>query len=497
MKRVLAGVLLWLLLFPGLAAGADDKPPESKPPPPPLFDAVTTQHGLPVGGRRLEYTATIESLPVSDGKGATAQVVVIAYQAKDQPVERRPVTFVFNGGPGASSAYLQMAAMGPRIVAFPDDGSVPPPPVTLIDNPDSWLVFTDLVFIDPVGAGFAPAELDEDRTKPFWSVGGDAASLSELITLWVNRNGRGASPKLLAGESYGGYRAALIADTLQEQQGIALNGLIMISPALDFSLIGSGGADVLPWALSLPSMAAAAQVHGKGEIGLSPDEVERFALTDYLTGIAAIAPAGPGPDPALIDRVAAILGLDRELVRRHHGRVPAWAFAERLLDGSGRALSLYDAGLAMPDPQPGRQGPDPLLQGSIAPLSSAYQLHVRTALGLRTDLPFRLLARRPGRHWDWQGARGGPGPEDAATDDLAAALAHTPKLRLLVVHGRTDLVTPYMASRWLLDRLDLPEAVRQRICFEVLDGGHMMYFHPSQRTELTRLAAEFYRVAAH
>lgn len=496
MMRVWAGVVvLWLLAMPGLAVAAEDKAAERKPPQP-LFDAVTSQHGLPVGGRRLEYSATIESLPVSDGGGAAAQVVVIAYQAKDQPVERRPVTFVFNGGPGASSAYLQMAAMGPRIVAFPEDGSVPPPPVRLIDNPDSWLVFTDLVFIDPVGAGFAPADLDEDKVKAFWSVGGDAASLSELIALWISRNGRWASPKLLAGESYGGYRAALIAGTLQDKQGIALNGLVMISPALDFSLIGSGGADVLPWALALPSMAAAAQVHGKGEAGLSPEDAERFALTDYLAGIAAIAPAGPGPDPGLIDRVAAILGLDRELVRRHHGRVPSWVFAERLLDGSGQALSLYDAGLAMPDPQPGRRGPDPLLQGSIAPLSSAYQLHVRLALGLRTDLTFRLLAGRPGRHWDWQGARGGPGPEDAATDDLATALAHTPKLRLLVVHGRTDLVTPYMASRWLLDRLDLPETVRERIRFEVLDGGHMMYFHPSQRSALTRLAAEFYRVAA-
>lgn len=480
--RRLVGLLLLLAL--AVPAGADDKP---------LFAAVTTEHSVMLAGRRIDYRATIESLPVSDPKGgATAQVVVITYQAKDQPAEAWPVTFVFNGGPGASSAYLQMAAMGPRVVAFPDNGAVPAPPVRLVDNPDSWLAFTDLVFIDPVGAGFSPVKPDDEAGKPFWSVGGDANSLSELISLWVNRNGRWAAPKLLAGESYGGYRAALIAGTLLDAQGIALSGLVMISPALEYGLIGGNRTDVLPWALALPSLVATARAHGKGDAGMSMEEVERFALTDYLTGIAAIAPAGPGPEPALIDRVAVLLGLERDLVRRHHGRVPPWVFAERLLDGSGLSLSLYDGGIAAPDASPGRRGADPLLQGTIAPLSSAYQLHVRDALKLETDLPFRLLAGRPNKHWDWQGARGGPGPEDGAADDLAEAMAQTPGLRLLVVHGRTDLITPYMVTRWLLDRLDLPETVRGRIRFEVLDGGHMMYFRPAQRAELARIAAEFY-----
>lgn len=480
----LFGLILSVVVALTAPSLADDKP---------LFDAVSTDLELTLGGQRLAVHATVESLPVADAKGASAQVVVIAYQAKDHPPDKRPVTFVFNGGPGASSAYLHMGAMGPRVVVFPDSGAVPEPPVKLMDNPDSWLAFTDLVFIDPVGAGFGSAKADDDAGKPFWNVGGDAASLADLIRLWVSRNGRWLSPKVVAGESYGGYRAALIARILLDEPGMALNGVVMISPALDFALISTSNSTVLPWALVLPSMAAAARAHGRGDPVLSPADIERFALTDYLTGIAAIAPAGPGPEPALIDRVAALLGLERDLVRDRHARVPPGLFTERLLQGSGLLLSLYDGTVAAATATPGRRGPDPILQGTIAPLSSAYNAYVRETLKLQTDLPFRLLASRPGRHWDWQGARGGPGSEDAAIDDLAQAMALTPGLGVLVVHGRTDLVTPYMTTRWALDRLDLPEATRARIRFEVLDGGHMMYFRPAQRTALARIAAEFYR----
>jgi carboxypeptidase C (cathepsin A) len=403
------------------------------------------------------------------------------------------VTFVFNGGPGASSAYLHMAAMGPRVLVMGANGTVPEPPVRLVDNPDSWLAFTDLVFIDPVGTGLAPAR-EDDGGKPFWNVDGDAASLAGLIRLWCARNGRWLSPKLLAGESYGGYRAAMIARTLLDTQGLALNGIVMISPVLDFSLISQTSSGVLPWALLLPSLWASAREHGLGDASISAAEVERFALTDYLTGIAAIGPAGPGPEPALNDRIAALLGLDRDLVRTRHARLSAGIFADRLLQASGRRLSLYDGGVAAPNPTPGqRGGPDPILQGTIAPLSTAYNAYVRDVLKLRSDLPFRLLAARPGHNWDWQGARGGPGPHGSAVDELAEALALTPGLGVLVVHGRTDLVTPYMSSRWALDRLDLPEAVRAAVRVEVLEGGHMMYFRAAQRAALSRLAAGFVR----
>ncbi len=457
-----------------------------------VIPPTATFHRLALPDGALGYRAVVETMPIVQSTGDIgAQVAVISYMAESPGP--RPVTFVFNGGPGASSAYLHLGALGPRILATGSDGGVPTPPPRLLDNPDSWLAFTDLVFIDPVGTGFSRAtKSGEEGEKAFWSVSADRRSLSEVIRLWLTRNARWDSPKFIAGESYGGFRAAQIARGLLDQQGIALNGLVLLSPALEFGLIGPEAQNVLPWALLLPSMVASARAHGKGDTSMNPQAIEDFALTEYLVGIAAIAPTGAGPDPALIERVASLLGLDHELVARYHARVPAWVFAKRLLSGTGRSLSLYDGGQTGPDPRPGRPGPDPQLEATKAPFSAAYNAYVRNELNMSTDLPFRLLHDRPAQVWDWEGARGGPGREDGAADELSDVLALTPNLGLLVVHGRTDMVTPYMASAWLLDRLDLPADLRERTRLEVLDGGHMMYLRPDQRTALTRIARDFY-----
>lgn len=450
---------------------------------------VTTEHSLALPDGALPYRATVETLPVRLDAGPEAEVAVISYARRGDADGGRPVTFVFNGGPGASSAYQHLGAMGPKVVRMAEDGGAPEPPVVLQDNPDTWLRFTDLVFIDPVGTGFSRAVGDKEAVKAFWSVRADTRSIAQVVAAWLTRNGRWASPVFLAGESYGGFRAAHLARSFIEMEGVALSGLVMISPALDPSLIRPGAHDVLAWALALPSMVASAQAHGRGAAGASPEAVEAFAMGPYLAGIAAIAPPGAGPDAALVDEVARLTGLRAEVVRRWHGRVPAWVLAERLLDGTGQALSVYDGAVARPDPRPGRPGPDPVLEGTKAPLSSAYNAYVRGELRLDTPLEFRLLSGEPSRHWEWEDAR----QEGGAVDELAEVLALTPGLRLLVVHGRTDLVTPYMVTRWLLDRLDLPAATRDRVRQEVLGGGHMMYFHAAERTALARLARDFYQ----
>jgi carboxypeptidase C (cathepsin A) len=370
---------------------------------------------------------------------------------------------------------------------------LPPSPPRLADNPDTWLAFTDLVFIDPVGAGFSRAhEPGSEEEKAFWSVSGDVRSLADVIRRWLADHGRWASPKAMVGESYGGFRAIQIARSLREEHGVAFDGLVLISAAVEFDMIFPSRHAVLAHALALPSLVAAARAHGRGEETMPLAEVERFALEEYLTGITAIAPAGAGPDAALTAEVAGLLGLDPRIVRRFRGRVPAGVFADRLLEDTGLALSLYDGAFAGPDARPGRGGgPDPLLDALTTPLSTLYNVYVREELGVETDLPFRLLNRRPGREWDWEGTRGG-GSGDGALDELAETLALTPGLGVLIVHGRTDLVTPYMASAWLIDQLDLPADVRARVSLNVLEGGHMMYLEPGERAALTRLAAEFY-----
>lgn len=459
---------------------------------------VTTEHVLALTETvGLPYEARVETVPVRLAEGgAEADIAIVSYRRLGEQRGKRPVTFVFNGGPGASSAYLHLGAMGPKIVRMAETGGAPPPPVVLEDNPDSWLRFTDLVFVDPVGTGFSRAAGGRDAEKAFWSVSADVSSLAQVIERWLGRNGRWSSPIYIAGESYGGFRAAQLARTLARIQGVALSGLVMISPALDLSIIRPGAHDVLPWALALPSMVASARAHGQGAAAPPLEAVEAFALGEYLQGIAAIAPEGPDPDAALIEKLAQLLGLEIKVVRRWHGRVPAWVFAERVLQRPGWALSVYDGSIAGPDPRPGRSGPDSVLEGTKATLSSAFNAYVRDDLGLRIDREFRLLSPEPSRHWDWEGARGGRDRTQGAVDELAEALALTPGLRVLVAHGRTDMVTPYLVTRWLLDRLELPQEVRGRIRQEELDGGHMMYFHAAQRTALTRLAAEFYEAGA-
>ena len=498
MKKRLCALLVAVAGMAAPAVAAEDAPDTQTPPAARrlALDPVTTEHVLILPDRTLDYHATVETLPIVGEDGdPTAHIAVIAYAAQAAETGSRPVTFVFNGGPGASSAYLHLGALGPRVLATGADGAVPSPPARLTDNPASWLAFTDLVFVDPVGTGLSRAtKPGEDAEKAFWSVSADVRSMAEVIRLWLTRHARWDSPKFLAGESYGGFRAALVARRLLDQEGAALNGLVLISPVLDFATIQPEDATILPWGLALPSMVASARAHGKGDPSMSLDAVERFALSDYLVGIAAIAPAGPAPEPALIDNLSALLGLKREIVDRHRGRVPTGTFAKRLLEDAGLVLSLYDGAQTGPDPRPGRRGgPDPQLEATKAPFSSAYNSYVRDELKLTTDLPFRLLADRPSRNWNWEGARGGPGKQDGAMDDLAETMALTPGLGVLVVHGRTDMVTPYMASRWLLDRLDLPEEIRARARLEVLDGGHMMYLIPGQRLALGRLAGDFYR----
>src|SRR5205814_1397564 len=230
--RRFAVAVSWLvatcLAGPGLA---DDKPAAPSGDPPAL---VETQHSITLNGHPLEYRAIAETIGLTDGKGEpTASVFTIAYLAEPAAGERRPVAFVFNGGPGAASVFLHLGSLGPRILDTPATGAVPPPPVALVDNPSTWLAFTDLVFVDPVGTGFSRGKGKEDNPdKPFWNVQSDVNSLGAVVRRWLTRHQRWTSPVYLVGESYGGYRAAAMARSLPRDVGVTVSGLVLVSPAL-------------------------------------------------------------------------------------------------------------------------------------------------------------------------------------------------------------------------------------------------------------------------
>src|SRR5580658_4690470 len=289
MSRVLAVCAAALAGFISFAAAAQDESklsstPSREPAPEPslaLPAHVETHHTIQLGQKSLDYKAIAETIPLTDAKGEkNASIFTIAYVADPKPGQTRPVAFCFNGGPGAAAVFLHLGAVGPRIMAPVPTGAVPNPPVQIIDNPSTWLAFTDLVFVDPVGTGFSRGEgKDENPGKQFWNVKSYIDSLDSVVRLWLTKHERWASPVYLVGESYGGFRVAAMAKSLARDEGIVPTGLVMISPALDTALLNPDAAALVAGAVILPTFAASAAALS-GKIGFDTAPVERFALTD-------------------------------------------------------------------------------------------------------------------------------------------------------------------------------------------------------------------------
>lgn len=489
----LACLALFLAIAPATAQRGREAPPAAERAAGPGVlsllpaDSVTEQV-LDTGTEKLAYTATAGTLSLFDQSGErVAAIFYTAYTLKDA-APGRPVTFVFNGGPGAASAYLHLGLVGPQIVDFAGrDGAAP----QMRTNPDSWLRFTDLVMIDPVGTGWSRSAKPDDTAK-FWGVREDAQSLAKTIALYVARNGRTASPKYLLGESYGGFRAVKVARALQQDQGTIVNGIVMVSPFVEGALQLSGSRYALGAALQLPSLAAA-ELDRTGRFSEEAlAAAERFAMTEYLTALAGKPPEGAAAQ-AFYARVAEMTGLPVETVARTRGFVRD-AYAKRVRDGRSEVFSPYDASVAAPDPFPesdSADGGDPVLDGFTRALGGAFAAYARDRLGFKTDMTYTLLARDVAGKWDWgDGGRRG----QSAAQDIRELLGLNPGFRLLIAHGRDDLVTPYGVARYVLDHI--PEIGGPgRTQLKVYRGGHMFYFAPDARAAFTADAAAFYRSA--
>lgn len=472
----------------------DNKPAESAQPSGPGVlrllpaDAVS-EKTITVGGRTIAYTATAGTLTLFDHNGERlGAIFYTAYVAKGADAGRRPVTFAFNGGPGAASTYLNLGVVGPRIVEFGAggrDGAA----AKLVDNPNSWLAFTDLVMIDPIGTGWSRAA-KPDGAKAFWGVESDADVMAKVIALYVAKNSRAASPKFLLGESYGGFRAAKVASALQNDQGIVVSGITMVSPLIEASFLWGSQQFALGAALQFPALVATELERTKKFTQAAFEQAERFAMTDYLTTLAGPPPTG---DKAreFYGRVASYTGLPVDVVANARGFVRNAYLAH--LRASGQTYSLYDATITMPDPQPesgSRRGGDPVLDGFTRALSGAFVGYARDELGFKTDITYMLLANDVGHNWKWGDRREPPG----VTDDLRSLLALNPSFRLLIAHGRTDLVTPYGVSRYVIDHLpDTGEQERTQL--KIYRGGHMFYLNADARAAFAADARAFYQGA--
>jgi carboxypeptidase C (cathepsin A) len=491
-----AALLMAATIAPPGWAQADEPPkPTAGKVAEPLPADVATTHTIELAGHRTEYAATVGSLPLrNDKQEIQATIFYVAYTVTAPADRRRPVTFAFNGGPGAASAYLQLGALGPRVVDFSDDPTVVPLSGDLVDNPATWLDFTDLVFVDPVGTGYSRAAAGVDEAKEFWGVDQDLRSLGQAISLYLAHAGRTTSPVFLVGESYGGFRAARLARSLIAEYGVRLAGATMISPVLDFSLVRGGDLDPLPDVLRLPSYAA---VTLERQGTLTPQglrEVESFALGDYLVALAGGIERWPGAAD-LYSRLAGFTGLPEDLLRRLRGRIPSSVFEKEFRRGESRILSAYDGAVSAPDPHPeslSLHADDPILDGTRPVFTGAMQAYLRDELGFKTDQPYRVLVGEISRRWDW--AVRSPWSSLGASDELRAALSLNPEFHGLVAHGMTDLQTPYMTSRYVVDHL--PEmGESQRITVKLYRGGHMMYLRPTTRQQLHGDVAEMYRAS--
>ena len=446
---------------------------------------ATNEKTITVGGRTLDYTATAGTFPLFDQTGEqSAAIFYTAYVAQNPDGAPRPLTFVFNGGPGAASAYLHLGMVGPRILPLDEDGRGAAT-AQLIDNPDTWLSFTDLVMIDPIGTGWSRAARS-DGENAFRNVQADAQSIAKVIALYVNRNNRLASPKYLLGESYGGFRAAKVARALQREQSISVSGIVMLSPLMDGSFVFGSGRSALTAALQFPSYAAAELERRNAFTPQAMADVEHFALTDYLTTLAGKPPAGDAAR-AFYEKIAEMTGLPIDVVTDTRGFIGE-AAAKIRRKGGQKLLSIYDGRIAVDDPFPESRGRrvDPLLDGTTRAYGSAMVAYAREELGFRTDMTYALLA--PMR-WDW-GEGGGGRLGASVDDDLRVLLTLDPSFRLLVAHGYSDLVTPYSASRYVLDHL--PVGGPDRVQLRVYRGGHMVYLDEASRHAFTVDARTFY-----
>jgi carboxypeptidase C (cathepsin A) len=465
------------------------KAPEGRRLPP---DA-TTEHSIDLpNGQTLKFTATAGSLALVDEEGKLqSEIAFIAYTKAGKPEDAaaRPVTFGVNGGPGAASAYLNIGAIGPW--RLPTDGPSisPSQTIALQPNPTTWLDFTDLVFIDPVGTGYSRAA-DGDGKK-YWSVDADASVLSAAIARYLRQNDRLASPKFFVGESYGGFRGPLIAQKLQQDVGVGLSGLVLLSPVLDFGWLQP--TRTTPWGFvtKLPSFAAAALERA----GTTPSrdlmkEVEAYASGAFLTDLLK-GPADREAVARLAERVSALTGLDPETVRRQAGRLTTHSYQREIGRDAGRVLSAYDTGVTGWDPDPTAPQSsfeDPVLDALQAPLTTAMVQLYQTRLNWRVEnMRYELLNGAVNRGWNWGSGRSAPEAMGALKDVLAL----DGRMRVLVAHGFTDLVTPYFTSKMLLDQMAVYGSA-DRLKLSVYPGGHMFYTRPDSRNAFHDDAADLF-----
>lgn len=481
------------------APGISASPAQPRPTEPPKAVAeqkeeppIVTHHTMRVGARSLNYTVTTGFMPLKNSVSGEieAKIFYMSYTL-DNPPAGRPLMFSFNGGPGSSSVWLHLGALGPRRVKMLDDGMMPPPPYEMEDNQQTWLTETDLVFIDPVGTGYSRASRPE-LAQQYFSLNGDIASVGEFIRLYLGRNERWLSPLFLVGESYGTTRASGLSNWLIDR-GIALNGIALVSTVMNFQTLNFANSNDLPLVLILPSYATTAWYHKKLSPAMQSKSVEQiakeaedFAMNEYMPAMMRIDRLTVTERQSLLDKFNAYTGLSKEFIERNNFRVELGEFNKELLRSERRTTGRLDSRF---------KGIDRDAAGNFAendpgfavrpPYTAAFNDYVRRELGYKTDIEYTIIGGA-GR-WDFNANNGYADTSISMKDSMAK----NPYMKILIAQGYYDMATPFFAAEYTVSAMNLDPTLRKNITFEYYDAGHMMYIDVSQLKKLKSDAALF------
>lgn len=461
---------------------------------------VVTEHSVRIQGDKVQYKATTGTLVLKDDKGnPTASFFYIAY-TKDgvDDARKRPVTFAYNGGPGSSSVWLHMGALGPRIVKFPDVTQPANAPFDVVDNKDSILDTTDLVFIDPVGTGYSKAE-GKKEGKDFWGVDSDKKAMAEFIRLWLTKAERWNSPKFLAGESYGTTRSAAVVDEL-ENHGVYMNGVVLMSSVLDFSTISFNPGNDLPYITYLPTYAATAWYHDAlpnkpKDLEAFLKEVRAFAGGEYAAALFKGSDIGAEEKARIIDKLHQYTGLSKAYLDQTNLRIDIMRFTKELLRDKRRTVGRLDSRFEGIDHDAAGETfeHDPSYTAIKGPYTAAFNDYVRRELKFKDDSEYQILSYKVNMGWDW-GKGGWKGYTNVA-EDLRHAMSTNTHLKVMVANGYYDMATPFFATEYTFSHMGLEPSIEKNVSFSYYPAGHMMYVQPASREKLANTIRAFIKSA--
>ncbi len=452
---------------------------------PPKEQTVQTQHRLMLHGLEMVYTATAGTLVIheedeQEGVKPKATIFYVAYTKRGvENVATRPVTFAFNGGPGSSSVWLHLGLLGPRRVLMQDDGLPLPPPYRLVDNEASLLDVTDLVFIDPVSTGYS-RPVPGEKPRQFHEFEKDIEVVGEFIRLYITRNQRWSSPKFLIGESYGTTRAAGLSGFLQNEYGLYLNGIILVSAVLNFQTVDFNHGNDLPYPLFLPTYAATAWYHGAlgkewSSLHSLLKEAEAFAEGPYTLALMQGARLTGAAYQQTLDQLVRFTGLSPEYLERINLRPSIFRFVKELLRSERRTVGRLDSRFKGVDRDAvGEQADyDPSYTAIQGAYTATLNDYVRRELQFESDLPYEILTHKV---WPWNYEKFQNQYVDVA-DTLREAISRNPHLKVFLASGYYDLATPYFAADYTVSHLGLEPGLRPNISVHYYEAGHMMYIH--------------------